>query len=252
MLTKKYCTFGGQSLCEFYNSPLHVFLKKPRTLLLPRTLWHFLLRFLFFSFFFQVVFILLITFRLCSDVEKRANIQEGAVKGQRESLPFLHNMKFVDPPRVFAAAALAGKNTTRGTGGGGDHDEKQSSGRMFFPRPIGKQSRCFRLSSDVLGNVFFRNLEESLLWHGNFIFVLPPMWLQQNVSDAVVHHQTLVLSHLVNINGPSLSTTSPVWRLFSIILSLLQPFRRLKNKLAANVHHLTSVGMMANVVAVVL
>lgn len=160
------------------------------------------------------------------------------------------------PPRVFAVAALAGKNTTGGTGGrgdgGGDHDEKQSSGRMFFPRPIGKQSRCFRLSSDVLGNVFFRNLEESLLWHGNFVFVLPPMWLQQNVSDAVVHHQTLVLSHLVNINGPSLSTTSPVWRLFSIILSLLQPFRRLKNKLVANVHHLTSVGMMANVVAVVL
>lgn len=111
----------------------------------------------------------------------------GAAKGQREPLLFLHNVKFADPPRVFAAA-LAGKNTTRQTGDrslalGKSHDGKQSGGRMFFPRPIGKQSPCFRLSSRILGNVFFHNLAQLLFWPGKFIFVLPSMWLQQNVTN---------------------------------------------------------------------
>lgn len=124
--------------------------------------------FLFFSFlFFPKLFSFCSSHSVCAvTLRKEQTSRRGAAKGQRESLPFLHNMKFVDPPRVFAAAALAGKNTTGGGGGWGGvgHDEKQqSSGRMFSPRPIGKQSRCFRLSSDVLGNVFFRNLEESLL-----------------------------------------------------------------------------------------
>lgn len=69
-----------------------VYLKKPWTLGFRRPLWHFLLRCS------KVVFNLLITFRLCSDVEKRPNIQQEQRKVKESHCCSYTTSSSVTPP----------------------------------------------------------------------------------------------------------------------------------------------------------
>lgn len=149
------------SMC--FSLGFSIYLKKPWTLGLRRASWHFLLRSS------EVVFNLLITFRLCSDVEKRPNIQREQRKVRESHCRSYTTSSSVNPPhpaptpRRMFAAALAGENTTGETGDhslgpGKNHDEKQSSGRMFcssanrktelmFSALVGHSWKCFHLRS---------------------------------------------------------------------------------------------------------
>lgn len=88
------------------------------------------------------------------------------------SSPQTHTHTYVCLPRRSQGENTTGETGDRSLAPGGKNHEKQSSGRMFVPRPIGKQGSCFQLLSDILVNVFFHNLAEfSLFWRFYFLFL---------------------------------------------------------------------------------
>lgn len=118
----------------------------------------------------KLVFNLLITFRLCSDVEKKDQTSQQERRKVKESqcgsyttsssvTPLLHPR--VPPPMYVCRGTRRGKTQLGRWGGGaqscsrgGNHDEKQSRGRMFcssanrkteplFSTLVGYSWKCF-------------------------------------------------------------------------------------------------------------